>query len=75
MDDLDLENRLIEIGRAYATEHGWRWDEPIVIRQEVAVPGKRVWSIRTNADSRGCNITMRIRETDYSVVDAAFLPR
>jgi len=71
----ELRNQLLQAARQYAENQAWPWLEPIEVELADSVPGKRVWSVRTNAFAVGLNIRMRIRESDFAVVEAAFLPR
>lgn len=41
----------------------------------VSAPGRRTWSVRSNATARGGNVVVTIREADLAVLDAVFLPR
>jgi hypothetical protein len=74
LDD-ELRQRLLEVAKAVAAEHSWTWREPVEISVANRIPGKREWDILTNAMSRGCNIRMRIRESDFAVLSAGFAPR
>jgi hypothetical protein len=69
-----VREKLLQIGRAFAAENALPWLEPVQVSLSRAVP-PREWSIRTNADGKGCNIEMVIREADWSIVRAGFLPR
>jgi len=68
-------DRLLEIARGVATERGWPWLEPVEIEIESKHPDGVVWLVRTNCSKRGMNIRISIRERDFSVVSAHFLPR
>ena len=75
MSTEELEHKLLSIAKATATEHGWPWIEPVSINVERGVVPQRVFSVRTNAHAIGCNIRMLIRESDFAVIEAVFLPR
>jgi hypothetical protein len=67
--------KLLEVARNVATACNWPWLEPVEITLESAVPEDRVWLVHTNSQRRGMNIRIAIRERDFSVVRAGFLPR
>ena len=69
-----VRHKLLQIGRAFAAENALPWLEPVHVSLSRAIP-PREWSIRTNADGKGSNIEMVIRESDWSIVSAGFLPR
>jgi len=68
-------DRLLEIARGVATERGWPWLEPVEIDSESRSSAGVVWLVRTNCSKRGMNIRISIREPDFVVVSAHFLPR
>ncbi len=68
-------DKLLEVARNVATACGWSWLEPVEISLESGAPGDRVWLVHTNCQQRGMNIRIAIREKDFSVVRAGFLPR
>ena len=74
MDD-ELKSALLEVAKRFAAERSWPWCEPVEIRPAISLPGQEVWTIRTNAGSRGASIRLSIRQADLAVLDAAFLPR
>ena len=67
--------RLLEIARGVATERGWPWLDPVEVDLESRSPEGPVWLVRTNCTKRGMNIRISIRESDFAVVSANFLPR
>jgi hypothetical protein len=75
MESNELRDQLLKTAREYVNNRAWPWLEPIEMELANAVPGQRVWSVRTNVLAVGMNIRMLIRESDFVVVDAAFLPR
>jgi len=68
-------DRLLEIARGVATERGWPWLDPVEVELESRSPDGSVWLIRTNCSKRGMNIRISIREPDFVVLSAHFLPR
>ncbi len=70
-------DKLLEVAQkvaAYAC--GWPWLEPVEIALESAgAPDDRTWLVHTNCQRRGMNIRIVIREADFRVVRAGFLPR
>lgn len=68
-------DRLVEIARGVATDRGWPWLEPVEIDRESQSADGVVWLVRTNYMKRGMNIRISIREPDFVVVSAHFLPR
>jgi len=75
VDDNELHSRLLQAARTYADKHDWPWLEPVQLTLTQAAPGNRIWSVRTNALAVGMNIRLHIRESDCTVVEAAFLAR
>jgi len=70
-----VQQRIIEVARAFVDSQSWPWLEPIDIQLERAQPGQRAWSVRTNVHSRGRNVRLLIRESDMAVIESGFLPR
>jgi len=68
-------DKLLEVARNVATACGWPWLEPVEIALESAAPGDRTWLVHTNYQRRGMNIRIVIREADFRVVRAGYLPR
>jgi hypothetical protein len=68
-------DRLLEVARNVADACSWTWLEPVEIRLESEGDEGRVWVVQTNCGRRGMNIRIAIRESDFSVVRAGFLPR
>jgi hypothetical protein len=73
--DEELKSALLETAKRVAAERSWPWREPVEMRPAISVPGQEVWTIRTNAGSRGSSIRLSIRQADFAILDAAFLPR
>jgi hypothetical protein len=71
----ELKGKLLAIAKTIATEHGWPWIEPVTINIEKGVAPQRIFSVITNMHAVGCNIRMSIRESDFAVIEAVFLPR
>ena len=71
------EARAVEVAREVASERGWAWEEPILVRRERAYLffGRETYEVRTNTMSRGCNARIVIDAEDASVVGAYWLPR
>lgn len=72
--DPTLEAKLVAVARAAAEARGWPWEEPIDITAGTAA-GQRTWCLRSNAQSRGRNVVVTIREVDLAVLHAGYLPR
>lgn len=53
---------------------GWPWIEPVDLELATVSPA-RTWSVRTNVQSLGSNVRLRIRESDLAIIEAGFLPR
>lgn len=68
-------DRLLAIARGVAAERDWPWLDPVEIDLEARSPEGPVWLVRTNCSRRGMNVRISIRESDFAVVTARFLPR
>lgn len=69
--DPALRAQLLDHARKVAIERGWHWLEPV--EMTAVYPG--AWEIRTNALSRGINVRMILRESDFAVLEAGYLLR
>lgn len=67
--------KLIEVAQGVAAARGWPWHDPIEIRLESVADDGRTWAVRTNCARRGMNVRVVIRESDFAVMSAGFLPR
>jgi hypothetical protein len=63
--------------RDSATERGWEWREPVHVSRQRAYVffGRLSYEVRSNADSRGCNVRVVVDAEDGSVKEAFWLPR
>jgi len=68
-------DRLLETARGVAADRGWPWLEPVEVDIESRSADGVVWLVRTNCLKRGMNIRVSIREPDFVVVSAHFMPR
>jgi len=59
----------IAAAREECIRRGWPWDEPIVVSE-----GLLVYSIWTNARSRGGNVSVRVRCNDGSILTSGMVP-
>ena len=75
MVDASTQQKILEVAQTVAAGREWPWLEPVDVSLSFSGPGNRIWAIRTNALARGMNIQMRIREADFAVIEASFLPR
>lgn len=69
--DPALRLQLLERARIVAAQHGWDWRDPV----EFTRVNLDAWQIRTNATSRGMNIRIVIRESNFAILEAGYLPR
>ena len=69
--DTALRAQLLERAQKLAAERGWHWLEPV----EITPVYPAAWEIRTNAFRCGMNIRIILRESDFAVLQAGFLPR
>lgn len=60
----------MQIARQECERRGWPWQEPILIHW-----GFFSFTVRTNTQRRGGNVSLRIRKRDGVVVGAAFADR
>jgi hypothetical protein len=71
-------SQAIEIARRHALSCGWHWIEPIYAKKRVAFlcfyPTWE-WEVISNADRRGGNVRILIRDHDQTVVKAVLLSR
>jgi hypothetical protein len=58
-----------QIAQNLCLEKGWPWIEPIEVRW-----GLFYFTIRTNAQSRGANVYIRIRKRDGTITYAGIAP-
>ncbi len=75
-------DQAIAIAKKIATQEGWMWFEPIEIDK---IPRKKlparfpgafdVWSIRTNIEMKGCNVSMLVDAEDGTIRVKGYGPR
>lgn len=70
-----IEEHILEIAKSFATDKSWPWIEPVELRLTFMPSGEKAWSVRTNILNRGRNVRLLVRESDFSVLDFAYLPR
>jgi len=68
-------DEVLASAKAYCATRSWPWLEPIAISSVGADPRRREWTIVTNWGCRGMNVSLRVREPDFAVVESGFLPR
>jgi hypothetical protein len=66
------ESQALELAKHVATTNEWPWIEPIAIRKRRRFWGRSFWTIRTNCDQRGCNVSVEIDDVSQHVVKAVF---
>ncbi len=73
------ENEAVEIAKGIAAEKGWTWLTPTVVRNRRRWFRFVGWSVRSNAESLGCNVVVEldvdVTKGTYRVVRAVYWPR
>lgn len=69
------EEHILEVAKSFIADKSWPWIEPIDIRLMLMPSGEKAWSVRTNILNRGRNVRLLVRESDFAVIDFAYLPR
>lgn len=70
-----IEERILEVAKSFVADKSWPWIEPIEVRLTPMPSGEKAWSVRTNILNRGRNVRLVVRESDFAVIDFAYLPR
>jgi len=66
----------IELARKLAERNNWTWREPVrAVRSRRWFVGRSIWKVISNADSKGCNVTVEIDDISHETYRAAFSPR
>ena len=60
--------------REIANERGWTWQEPVNVTVEGFL-GRKSLHVWSNANSRGCNVSIRFDAETGALQDAHFAPR
>jgi hypothetical protein len=63
------EAEAVEIAHTTALKHGWAWNEPIFVRE-----GLLEFSVLSNANSSGGNVSVIIRASDGRVLECRVSP-
>lgn len=70
----DLRHQLLTKARELASERGWPLQEPIEVLASME-EGEQAWIVHSNYMGRGNNVKIVFRQSDCSLVRAAYLPR
>ena len=70
-----IKEQILEVAKAFVTDQSWPWIEPVEVLLRPMPSGEKAWSVRTNVYAKGRNVRLLIRESDFSVIDFAYLPR
>jgi hypothetical protein len=70
-----IKEQIIKVAKSFVSDQSWPWIEPVEVQLRSLPSGEKVWSVRTNMYAKGRNVRLIIRESDFSVVDSAYLPR
>lgn len=70
-----MKEQILQVAKSFAAEKSWPWIEPIEVQLRAMPTGERTWSVKTNLYAKGRNILLLIRESDFSIVKSAYLPR
>jgi hypothetical protein len=67
----------IKEAETIARRRGWPWEPPIVAKstRRWILIGRRIWTIRTNANYLGRNVNILIDADTGRVLSAKFAPR
>ena len=71
------QEEILQIARQVAENEHWPWFEPVVVQKRTRGLWRRqkVWVVRTNVGSLGCNISVEIDAETGDLVSKAFGPR
>lgn len=62
--------------RELAKARGWTWLEPVAAtRARHWLLGRRRWTVRSNANSRGCSVRVVFDDATGKIEESGFLPR
>lgn len=70
-----MKQRVLEAAKVFIERQSWPWIEPVEMKLTATAGGEKAWSIWTNAQTRGNNVRLLVREIDLAVLEHKFLPR
>jgi|GEM_PF-2763799 len=71
----NIKEQVVKVAKSFVADQSWPWIEPVEVQLQSMPSGERAWSVRTNVYARGRNVRLLILESDFSVIDSAYLPR